>query len=227
MSLQVVPAIGKCMFRLVVLVAIIISAMPAASHADNTGTATVIDGDTIEIHGQRIRFHGIDAPESRQTCVVRGQVWRCGQQAALALSDFIGRSPVACQEQGIDRYGRMIGVCSVRGEDIEAWMVANGWALAYRKYSLDYTDEEAMAEAAGVGIWRGKFVPPWEWRRGKRLKAATVPENPAGCTIKGNISSSGEDIYHVPGGQYYDRTKINTTKGERWFCTEAEAVAAG
>ena len=65
------------------------------------------------------------------------------------------------------------------------------------------------------------------WRRGKRLQAATAPKNADGCTIKGNISSSGERIYHNPGGQDYDRTKINTAKGERWFCSEGEAVAAG
>jgi hypothetical protein len=106
-------------------------------------------------------------------------------------------------------------------------MVFNGWALAYRKYSTDYVGQEQAAQEARRGIWRGQFVLPWEWRRGKRLLTASAPDNATGCTIKGNISSSGEGIYHVPGGQYYDRTKINTAKGERWFCSEAEAVAAG
>ena len=124
------------MLRIAFLAIIFASSSPA--QADITGTASVIDGDTIEVHAQRIRFHGIDAPESRQTCVAGGEVWRCGQQASLALSDFIGRSPVVCQEQGKDRYGRIIGACSVRNQDIEAWMVLNGWALAYRKYSTDY-----------------------------------------------------------------------------------------
>jgi endonuclease YncB( thermonuclease family) len=200
---------------------------PFVALADITGQASVIDGDTIEIQGQRIRFHGIDAPESRQTCVASGEVWRCGQKAALALADFIGRSPVTCREQDVDRYGRIVAVCYVRGEDVEAWLVVNGWALAYRKYSTDYVAEEQAAQAARAGIWRGEFIKPWEWRKGKRLQAATVPDSAAGCVIKGNISSSGERIYHVPGGQYYDRTKINTAKGERWFCTEEEALAAG
>ena len=79
--------------------------------------------------------------------------------------------------------------------------------------------------AARRGIWAGEFVKPWEWRRGKRLAAN---DNAVGqCRIKGNISRSGERIYHVPGGQYYDRTKINPSKGEQWFCSEAEAIAAG
>ncbi|MFP6900792.1 MAG: thermonuclease family protein [Opitutales bacterium] len=144
--------------------------LSAPALADINGTASVIDGDTIEIHGQRIRFHGIDAPESRQTCVAGGEIWRCGQQASLALSDFIGRSPVVCQEQGKDRYGRVIGACSVRGQDIEARMVLNGWAMAYRKYSTDYVGQEQAAKAARRGIWRGKFVPPWDWRHGVRLE---------------------------------------------------------
>ena len=202
-------------------------AFPVSALAEITGTASVIDGDTIDIHGQRIRLHGIDAPESRQTCIAGGEVWRCGQQASLALSDFIRRSPVVCQEQGKDRYGRIIGACSVRGDDVEAWMVLNGWALAYRKYSMDYVGQEQAAQGARRGIWRGEFVSPWAWRQGKRLQAATVPNSAGDCLIKGNISSSGERIYHVPGGKWYDPTKISVEKGERWFCTEAEAQAAG
>ena len=144
-------------------------AFPAPALADITGTASVIDGDTIEIHGQRIRFHGIDAPESRQTCVVGGEVWRCGQKAALALSDFIGPSPVTCEKQGTDRYGRTIATCTVQGEDIERWLVLNGWALAYRRYSTEYVAQEQAAQAARRGLWRGEFVQPWNWRRGVRL----------------------------------------------------------
>lgn len=106
----------------------------------------------LEITGERIRLQGIDAPESRQTCVAGGEVWRCGQKAALALADFIGRSPVRCEEQGVDRYGRVIAACYVRGEDIERWMVLNGWALAYRRYSIDYVVEERTAQVARAGI---------------------------------------------------------------------------
>jgi endonuclease YncB( thermonuclease family) len=94
----------------------------------------------------------------------------CGLEATYALEGYIGGAPVICQEQGIDRiYGRTIATCSVRGGDIEAWMVANGWALAYRKYSMDYVDHERKAQIADLDIWRGEFMPPWEWRREKRL----------------------------------------------------------
>ncbi len=205
--------------------AIILCLLATPALADVTGPARVIDGDTLEIQGERIRLHGIDAPESRQLCRLDGKPWQCGEAAASALTGKIARQPVTCEDLGRDRYKRIIGRCTVAGEDIESWMVANGWALAYRRYSLDYVDQEADARAARRGIWASEFVPPWEWRRGKRIAAN---ENaPDQCRIKGNISRSGERIYHVPGGQYYDRTKISTSKGERWFCSEAEAKAAG
>ena len=131
-----------------------------------SGQASVIDGDTLKIHGMRIRLHGIDAPESRQTCRdADGGEWRCGQQASFALQDHISQRPVTCEQVGVDRYRRIIAVCTVGDEDMNAWMVRNGWALAYRRYSMDYVDEESMASRRGIGVWRGSHVPPWQWRR--------------------------------------------------------------
>ena len=153
-----------------ILAMFLIAATTGAALADITGTASIIDGDTIDIHGERIRLHGIDAPESRQTCISNGATWPCGQSATDALASFIGGGPVRCKEQGTDRYGRTIAACTVQGEDIEAFMVLNGWALAYRQYSLDYVDEETIAQDAHAGLWRGAFVPPWDWRRGVRLE---------------------------------------------------------
>ncbi len=129
----------------------------------------MIDGDTLEIRGWRIRLHGIDAPESRQLCHLNGKPWQCGKDAANALADKIARRPVTCEDLDRNRYKRMVARCTVVGEDLGAWMVANGLALAYRRYSLDYVEEEADARAARRGIWTGEFVRPWEWRRGKRL----------------------------------------------------------
>ncbi len=137
--------------------------------ADVAGVASVIDGDTIEVHGQRIRLHGIDAPESRQLCRLDGKPWQCGEVAANALADKIARRSVTCEDLGRDRFKRIIARCTVADEDIGAWMVSQGLALAYRRYSRDYVDQEAEAQAARRGIWASEFVKPWEWRRGKRL----------------------------------------------------------
>ncbi len=149
------------------IAALCLLATPAL--ADVAGIPNVIDGDTLEIHGQRIRLHGIDAPESRQLCRLDGKPWQCGKDAANALAEKIARRLVTCEDLGRDRYKRIIGRCTVAGEDIESWMVVNGWAVAYRRFSLDYVDQEADAQAARRGIWAGEFVKPWEWRRGKRL----------------------------------------------------------
>jgi endonuclease YncB( thermonuclease family) len=216
-------------------IALLWSHAPGASAADFIGQASIIDGDTIEIHGQRIRLFGIDAPEHDQLCEAAGAQYRCGQQASLALADRIGKQTVDCVPHDVDQYGRVVAVCSAGGEDLNAWMVRQGWALAYRHYSTVYVADEDAAHLAGAGIWRGTFDAPWDWRQGKRQRAAQVQNQrtvvgdgaTSQCVIKGNISSKGERIYHVPGGEYYDATKIDMAKGERWFCTEAEAMAAG
>ena len=133
------------------------------------GTASVIDGDTLEIQGVRIRLHGIDAIEGRQTCTLpSGKSWRCGRDASFALADRIGRAPVTCHPRDTDRYGRVVAVCEQSGEDLNAWMVEQGWALAYRCYSKAYVKQEARAAAAGRGIWASEFQAPWDWRKGGR-----------------------------------------------------------
>ena len=197
-----------------------------------SGHAWVVDGDTLEVGWTRvrIRLHGIDAPESEQQCWAAGQPWDCGREATLALERRIGPDPVACEERDRDRYGRVVAVCRLDGRDVNAWMVAQGWALAYRRYSMDYVDEEGEARAAKRGVWRGELVAPWDWRRGVRREEnrLALPPDERWCGIKGNISrATGERIYHVPGGEYYDATVVDIMVGERWFCTEDEARDAG
>ena len=118
----------------------VLLAWGALALADIIGKPRVIDGDTIEIAGQRIRLHGIDTPEAKQLCEAEGKPWRCGQEATFALANIIGRTWVDCVERDQDRYSRIIAVCKVggpKGQDLGAWMVSEGWALAYRKYSKD------------------------------------------------------------------------------------------
>lgn len=203
----------------------IILLIPAMALADVSGPALVIDGDTVEINDQRIRLHGIDAPESRQVCQHDGVMWLCGAEATKTLRNLIRGASVSCTERDRDRYGRMVSICHLSGMDLNAEMVRAGMALAYRRYSDDYVGHEASAKAARKGLWSGRFVPPWEWRRGKRLDTAVANDND--CQIKGNISSKGKRIYHMPGGRWYDKAVITTSKGERWFCSEADARAAG
>lgn len=134
-----------------------------------TGVASVVDGDTIEVNGVRIRLFGIDAPESSQLCRdADGRDYRCGQVAALALADKIGRSPVECDDRGRDRYGRTIAVCRSGSVNLNRWLVSTGNAVAYRRYAADYVDDEAEAMAHRRGVWQGTFVVPELWRRGVR-----------------------------------------------------------
>ena len=154
------------MIRHFIILAFALSSCTAS--AEIAGKPRVIDGDTLEVAGQRIRLHGIDSPERRQPCYRDGQPWRCGEAATKALAGKIDRRPVTCKERHRDRYGRIVAVCYSGGEDLSAWMVGQGWALAYRRYSLDYLGQETIARAARRGIWASRFVLPWEWRKQRR-----------------------------------------------------------
>lgn len=129
--------------------------------------ASVTDGDTIELQGETIRLHGIDAPEDGQYCTRHsGETWLCGSKAAFALADRIGDATLKCEGDERDRYGRLIATCYMGGEDINAWMVRSGWAVAYSEYSTKYLGEEQSARLAGENIWSGPFVMPWNYRNG-------------------------------------------------------------
>lgn len=132
-----------------------------------TSEVRVIDADTVDIDGTRYRLSGIDAPEAGQTCRAWGRTWDCGVAATDALATRA--EGMRCEGSDTDRFGRTIGVCGSGGEDLNAWLVANGWALAYRQYSRAYVGEEAQARSNRRGIHRGEFIEPWRWRAGERL----------------------------------------------------------
>ena len=137
-------------------------------HIRLSGKASVTDGDTIRFGKTRVRLFGIDAPEIKQKCVFNDKTWNCGIEARKALVNMIGEQKVSCEKKDKDWYGRIIAVCMVGGVNLNALMVRGGWALAYRKYSRDYVDEELIARSGKTGLWKGTFKFPWEWRRSKR-----------------------------------------------------------
>lgn len=129
------------------------------------GKAKIIDGDTIHIGKNKIRLHGIDAPEINQTCSIRDQLWNCGIKSSKVLESIILESEVKCKIMNIDRYKRLVAVCLVNETNINQYMVRNGWAIAYRYYSLDYISDEKIAKKNKTGIWQGKFKNPYLFRK--------------------------------------------------------------
>lgn len=195
------------------------------ANASAEETVAVIDGDTIDLGGVRYRLHGIDAPEAGQTCAKQGGgTWQCGKQAIKELERLTASGNVSCSNLGEDGYGRTLGVCRSGSMDMNEAMVREGLAWSFRRYADDYNAVEDEARSKQVGVWQADTQTPWDYRA-ERWSAAEQ-EAPDGCPIKGNISRNGQ-IYHAPWSPWYSRTKINTAKGERWFCTEGEAVKAG
>jgi endonuclease YncB( thermonuclease family) len=225
------------------------------------GTVTnITDGDTIKVLLSSgpiaVRFGSIDAPELDQPG---------GEAARAALTGRLNGQEVALEVVTQDRYERLVAVVYLGNENINAWMVRQGHAWAYRQYldDKDYCTSEGSARSSKRGLWAlpgNERHAPWEWRSVQRGQASgytdytgesvanciaamgqtipatrsvtTVPPSPQAeassghCLIKGNISDYGH-IYHVPGGRSYNSTKIDESRGERWFCTEDEARAAG
>lgn len=185
----------------------------------------VIDGDTIAIDNVHYRLHGIDAPEAGQRCNDSGGgTWRCGDEATHHLEQMIGEAVPVCDNRGIDDYDRILSVCTVDGRELNRSMVTDGYAWAFRRFSEDYVTEEDEAAQRGLEIWQAVTPTPWDYRAAKWEVA--IQEAPDGCPIKGNISNNGR-IYHAPWSPWYTRTKVSLDKGERWFCSEREALDAG
>ena len=149
--------------------------LSSVASADLSGTALIVDGDTITISGNKIRLNGIDTPEKNQTCRRAGITWRCGYEATETLRNWTYTKEVRCIGDTKDRYGRLIANCFVDGYNVNARLVYEGLALAYRKYSKQYVPEEDKARAAKRGLWAGEFVAPWDWRKGKRLDQEETP----------------------------------------------------
>lgn len=155
------------------VLAALVCAAPAQAKplegASIQGPARAIDGDTIEVEGTRIRLHGIDAPETRQSCTTAdGAAWACGRHATAVLAAALAQADVTCAARSRDRYQRMVAVCWAGTVELGNAMVAQGMALADQRFSRAYGAVEEGARAAALGLWAGSFEAPWEWRRAHR-----------------------------------------------------------
>lgn len=209
------------------IAAALLALAAAAAAAEPQGVARATDGDTLMVGRVKVRLHGIDAPELGQSCAAAGGgAWDCGAAAAARLDALVVGRAVTCAARELDAYGRVIATCSSDGADLGARMVGEGLAWAYVRFSDDYRAAEAEARAAGRGVWQAETETAWDWRSRATTPVASRAA-PADCTIKGNITADGERIYHMPGSRWYARTVIDEGRGEAWFCSEAEAEAAG
>mgnify|MGYP006426273897 CR=1 FL=1 len=148
----------------------IFSLQAQAAVKELSGYARVIDGDTLELNGQRIRLHGIDAPEARQFCLFEGSDYPCGTMATAWVVRMTLRKNLRCKGSQTDRYGRLIAICFLDEEDLNGKIVRAGWALAYTRYSRDYVEAQKAAARSQSGIWAGEFMEPWGWRKHRRTK---------------------------------------------------------
>ena len=214
---------------LAMLISMSVNAAPKAI----TGNVRVIDGDTLE-HvqtGEKIRLKGIDAPESDQLCTnTSGHQIACGLDSTAILTQLIGQGTVYCEQQDIDAYQRWIATCwNEQQIQINAYMVQKGYALAFRKYDTTYVSLERHARKLQLGLWQFSFISPWEHRAQERkaqLASAARPVDQS-CVIKGNISRDGRKLYHLPNTRHYEITSIRIEQGERYFCSEKEALDNG
>jgi endonuclease YncB( thermonuclease family) len=207
--------------------------------------ASADDADTLTVDGMVYRLEGVDAPELDQYCVDKRGAYPCGLFAVEALQEFIGERPVHCRDLGRDPEFplRRIGHCTAGGVDINRWLVQQGWAVNVDPFGR-FVDEEREARAQPISIWRGCFVAPYDFRRGRKGTATLLGTDcppdaraqlltdyaiqPPGCDIKGKYAfrarfTGHRGIYHLPECGSHRRT----VGSHRWFCSEEEAIAAG
>jgi endonuclease YncB( thermonuclease family) len=236
----------------VLLVAIFVSpflinGLPICSAAAENGEGAIItgrakakDGDSVLIGGSRgtinARLHGIDSPEFDQECKdQRGKPWRCGADATKVLARLVDDRQLRCEVTDVEKSGarRPIVRCFDGGMNISEEMIRQGMAWAFDKYLEKFEDHHALkqleteARERGVGIWQGEAEPAWKFRERRWERYAARAPN--GCPIIGNEKSG---IYYTPWSQGYSHMFEELVvdprpKGKRWFCTDAEAVAAG
>lgn len=194
--------------------------------------ASVFDGDSFTFAGQHIHLAGIDAPELGQLCPRTSErEARCGLIAGYELRKRLQLEvrPLRCWPQALARDGAMVATCAAGEDDVALKLLDAGFAFALEDASVDYRLAQEKARAAGTGLWNGGAGQPWDWRRERETAAVQDPAQ--GCVIAGTIEDGGEDggvrLYYGPLDPDDDGRTVRPEKGERWFCSEEQARAAG
>jgi endonuclease YncB( thermonuclease family) len=190
-----------------------------------SGRARTLSGDTLEVDGRVVRLSHIEAVELGQVCQdARGRAWRCGERARRVLRDLVRRRAVHCNDLARSGPGSFEGTCTVGGLDLAKAVVAAGYAFAEGFFFRTYGEEEGAARDARRGVWQGEVERPADYRAARWARAkATAPD---GCPIKGQVTRRAK-TYVVPWAPDYARLTVRRSRGERWFCSEADAAAAG
>lgn len=202
---------------------LITGALPDSDAARLEGRAVAVTGDTLRIAGSRVVLDGIEAPEATQVCRRGTGTWRCGAAAKDALAALVRGRRVACDVLGEDGGAKRVR-CYAGNADIAEALVRGGHAFALGGFWSAYASVEGEAQDRKAGLWAGEAERPQDYRdrRWEEAKKAA----PEGCPIKGAIRS-GARTYVLPWAPSYDSIRLRTTRGERWFCSESEAEAAG
>ena len=196
-----------------------------ASAEDLSGVPRIVDGDTVQIGASKLRLVGIDAPETDQLCLnSASKRWACGIEARDQLIQKAGGKVWLCRTNSVDRYGRGLATCEVDGININRWLVREGWALSFVRYSREYYSDEALARQEHAGLWSGAFIAPWDWRSRNKgtvilgpvsvpidaqsilLSRALAIEPPSGeCIIKGNVNRRAQVSVMPSGSRWSSR----------------------
>lgn len=197
---------------------------PALAAVPPTNQPSVIDGDSLELDNRIVRLAGIDAPELGQRCRKEVGDWRCGLDAALALRKLISFGPVVCKPADSSDGAPLVS-CMAGDRDLALSLLEQGYAVATAEAASALQAAEAKARDAKLGLWRGDFVHPADWRAGERMKDETA--DPESCSIKGSIDAQGNKVFYVPSDEEYAEIEVDTSRGARFFCSDDEAMLEG
>ena len=197
------------------------------SLAEIVGPAVVVDGDTLEINGQQIRLFGIDAPEAAQTLpLATGGQDFFGRGAALVLRSLLEEGEIRCEPTNKhDKRGAMLATCFSGKTDLGAEMIERGMAWTPPEGQSPYKKLEDVARTKRLGFWRDQLERPWFYRRRKQFSAGS--DAPKGCAFKATVDRKGSRIYFSPWSPWYRKFDMDLARGDKWFCSEPEEIAAG